>query len=170
LDLESQWLVTASALLDLVAPNWLEALLARCRAGGARLLFALTYDGIASFSPKLGEDALVNDLINRHQTRDKGFGPALGPRAASDAPGRLRQYGYDVAEAPSPWRIGLTQRALQSALIEGWAEAAIEVDPDTIDLVRGWRRRRQDYIAAGKSRLYVGHRDLLAWPVADENE
>lgn len=170
LDFESDWLVTASALLDLVAPQWLEALLAHCRAAAARLLFALTYDGVASFSPELGEDALVNDLINRHQTRDKGFGPALGPRAASDVPSTLRQYGYDMAEAPSPWRIGSTQGALQSVLIEGWAEAAVEVDPDAIDRVGRWRRRRQECIAAGKSGLYVGHRDLLAWPVANGTE
>ena len=129
-------------MLDLVAPQWLEALLARCRAGGARLLFALTYDGVASFSPKLGEDALVNDLINRHQTRDKGFGPALGPRAATGLPGMLREHGYDVAEAASPWRIGSTQAALQNALIEDWAEAAVEVDPEAIDRIAGWRQRR----------------------------
>ncbi len=164
LDLESRWLVTGSALLDLVAQRWLDALLARCRAGGARLLFALTYDGIARFSPTLTDDALVNDLFNRHQSRDKGFGPALGPRAASVAPAAIRQHGYDVAEASSPWRVDPAHAALQSALVDGWANAAVEVSPGEAERIESWRRRRRGYIALGTSSLRVGHCDLLARP------
>jgi len=38
-------LVTASALLDLVSDAWLHLLADRCRAAGATVLFALTYNG-----------------------------------------------------------------------------------------------------------------------------
>ena len=169
LDLESRWLVTAAALLDLVARRWLDAILASCRAADARLLFALTYDGLARFSPTLTEDALVNDLVNRHQDRDKGFGPALGPRAARETAGRIRQHGYDVAEAPSPWRVDPAHAALQSALVEGWAKAAVEVAPEAVERIDSWRRRRRDFIAAGTSSLSIGHRDLLAWPVTNRS-
>ncbi len=166
LDLESRWLVTAAALLDLVAQHWLDTILARCGAAGTRLLFALTYDGNARFSPTLTDDALVTGLVNRHQARDKGFGPALGPRAASVAPSAIRQHGYDVAEASSPWRIDPAHAALQSALVEGWANAAAEVAPGEVERIGSWRRRRQQWITAGTSSLRIGHRDLLAWPLA----
>ena len=167
LNLDNRWLVTASALLDLVAARWLDTMLTRCRAAGARLLFALTYDGVASLSPSLSEDALVTELVNQHQARDKGFGPALGPRAALDAPKTLRQYGYDVAEAYTPWQMGQAQAALQRELLDGWAKAAVEVAPTEAERIDSWRRRRHDFIAAGTSSLRVGHRDLLAWPATD---
>ncbi len=166
LELESRWLVTASALLDLVAQHWLDALLARCRRAGTRLLFALTFDGTASFSPTLADDALVNTLFNRHQGRDKGFGPALGPNAAMDAPDMLRRCGYQLTETHTPWRIGQAGVSLQQALVEGWAQAALEVAPNQANRIEGWRRRRHSYIAARASCAHVGHRDLLAWPVA----
>src|SRR5262245_48456195 len=49
-------LVTASALLDLVSEKWLQHLAARCRAAGAVVLFALTYDGQSHCSPEEPED------------------------------------------------------------------------------------------------------------------
>ncbi len=40
--------------------------------------------------------------LHPQQTRDKAFGPALGPCAAQETPGLVRRYGEGVAEAPSP--------------------------------------------------------------------
>jgi len=167
LDLEGRWLVTASALLDLVAQNWLDALLARCQPTGARLLFALTYNGVTSFSPAFPEDARINALLNQHQLRDKGFGPALGPRAAVAAPEACRRWGYRVAEAPAPWHIGRAGAALQRVLVQDWARAAVELAPAEAERVAGWRRDRDRHVEAGMSSLRVGHRDLLAWPVVE---
>lgn len=168
LDLEDLWLLTASALLDLVAHRWLAELMNACRRKAARVLFALTYDGTASFQPSLPEDGVVIDRLNRHQTRDKGFGPALGPRAVSAAPDIMRRCGYRIAEVQTPWQIGPEDTALQMALVDGWADAAAEVGPNESERIERWRRRRLDYITAHASRLRVGHRDLLAWPVADQ--
>src|SRR5262249_34424504 len=75
-------LVTASALLDLVSDDWLHRLAERCRAHGAVVLFALTYNGDSSCSPMEPEDDLVRELLNRHQRADKGCGVAAGPEAA----------------------------------------------------------------------------------------
>ena len=168
LDLEGQWLVTASALLDLVTQSWLDSLLARCRAVGARLLFALTYDGVARFSPAFPEDARINTLLNRHQRRDKGFGPALGPHAAVAAAEGCRRWGYRVAEARTPWHVGRAGAALQRALVQDWARAAVELTPAEAEQVARWRHRRDRHAEAGMSSLYVGHRDLLAWPVLEQ--
>ena len=167
LNLEGQWLVTASALLDLVAQTWLDALLPRCQAVGARMLFALTYDGTARFSPALPEDVRVGALLNRHQLRDKGFGPALGPGAALAARQACRRRGLQVVEARTPWHIGRAGKALQRVLVQGWATAAVELAPDEAEMVTGWQRRRDRHIGAGISSLCVGHRDLLAWPAVE---
>ncbi len=160
------WLVTASALMDLVAQSWLEALLARCRSAGTQLLFALNYDGTAEFSPKLAHDSRVHALVNQHQALDKGFGPALGPRAAQHAPALFRRWGYDVEATDSPWRLGPEDSPLQTALLDGWAQAAVAMAPNETELVRDWLRRRSDRIATGASNIRIGHRDLLACPAA----
>ena len=81
-------LVTASALLDLVSADWIDDLAGDCAAVGCAALFALNYDGRVRWCPVLALDAVVRALVNRHQRRDKGFGPAAGPAAASVAAAR----------------------------------------------------------------------------------
>ncbi len=164
-------LVTASALLDLVSADWLDRLLWRCRDAHCALLFVLSYDGRCELQPSLAEDADVIGLVNRHQCTDKGFGPALGPAAAGEAEARCTALGYKVRSADSDWRIGADASALQTALISGWYEAALElIDAgrsisalSRADLQR-WRTTRLAEVEAGRSRLRVGHRDLLALP------
>lgn len=156
-------LATASALLDLVSAAWLDGLIEGCRAGGLAVHMSLTYDGTVRFDPTDAVDAVVRDGLNRHQARDKGFGPALGPAAATHAADALRRLGYRVFEDRSPWRLGPADRRLQRALIDGWAAAA-DVDPARADGIRGWRERRIAWIAAGRSAIEVGHRDVTALP------
>ena len=160
-------LVTASALLDLVSETWLRQLVAQCRAHDAAGLFALTYDGRLAFEPAEADDALIRDLVNRHQRTDKGFGPALGPSAVATAADLFRSSGYDVRVAPSDWvlRRASAPDALQEQLIDGWAEAATDMAPDRAGLIEAWRRKRRSQVTSGQSVLTVGHQDLAALPL-----
>ncbi len=83
-------LVTASALLDLVSAQWLDAIAAHCAQAGAAALFALSYDGRIAFDPPHPDDERVRVLVNLHQRTDKGFGPALGPERHRCRAGRVR--------------------------------------------------------------------------------
>lgn len=157
-------LVTASALLDLVSADWLDALLARCRRWRAAVLFALTYDGEIAWRPRVAGDALVRELVNRHQRGDKGFGPALGPTAVDHAAARLRGDGYALCRGRSDWVIGCGERAIQRALVDDWSAAARAVSPRDAAAVDAWRRQRLARIDEGASSLVVGHQDLLALP------
>jgi hypothetical protein len=156
-------LVTASALLDLVSASWLQALAVRCRAARARLLFALTYDGRMMCSPSEPEDAMVSVLFNRHQTTDKGFGPALGPAAATTSARIFSELGYEVTARESDWRLQAGDRVLQTALVGGWMQAALDIAPQEEDTLRAWHHRRLEHIEHGRSALVVGHIDLTAW-------
>jgi hypothetical protein len=156
--------VTASALLDLVSESWVRALAARCRAAGAAALFTITYNGRSSCSPPEPEDALVLDLFNRHQRTDKGLGgPAAGPDAAGCAVRAFTECGYHVRSEPSDWTLGSEAAQLQRQLIDGWASAAAEMEPDAASTIEGWRIRRIGYLDAGRSHLLVGHDDVAAW-------
>ncbi len=157
-------LVTASALLDLVSAQWLGALAAHCRGAGASALFTITYNGRSSCMPVEPEDDWVRDLMNRHQKTDKGLGgPALGPGAVSCAERQFAEAGYCVRREPSDWTLGPEVSALQQMLIDGWAQAAIEMAPDRSTTIARWRERRLAHVDAGRSRIVVGHDDLAAW-------
>jgi SAM-dependent methyltransferase len=153
-------LLSASALLDLVSMRWLESVVAACASVDARLLFALSYDGRIECAPADPFDAELRALINQHQRRDKGFGPALGPAATASATQLLEAAGFTVATAASDWRLGPRDTEMQRALIEGWVEAAREIDA-TAALER-WRSRRLEELVDGGLGLTIGHQDLFA--------
>jgi hypothetical protein len=156
-------LVTASALLDLVSERWLCTLAAGCRQERAAVLFALTYDGRIRCLPEDRDDAFVRELVNRHQRTDKGFGPALGPDAAGAAERCFTSVGYRTVRAPSDWVVTADRVALQRELIAGWAAAGAAVAVDHSAAIHAWRDRRMAHVAAGHSRIIVGHQDVAAW-------
>lgn len=165
LPLEGIGLVTASALLDLVSETWLAGLVSQCAKVRAPILTALTYDGRVAFEPALSLDREVIEAVNRHQGRDKGFGPALGPSANGRLAILAAAQGYWVEVRTSDWRIRRSERELQAALIRGWSGAAREEAPasDQAEIAH-WEAVRLAAVERGCSRIIVGHRDLLAIP------
>jgi len=159
-------LVTASALLDLVSAAWLQRLVAAAVSARVALLFALSVDGRHRWMPRDRHDATVGALFDSHQGRDKGFGPALGARGASELRRVLRAAGWRVRTARSDWlldgRADPRARALQRAMVDGIAAAACEQEPAAGATVRAWQARRNAWAANGS--LRVGHIDLLALP------
>lgn len=165
---DDRHLVTASALLDLVSEEWLAWLAENCHRVGASALFTITYNGTNICSPADHQDDEVFALFNRHQLTDKGLGGrAAGPRATDVAIRCFQEQGYEVYREPSDWKIGPEQADLQYALIDGWANAAIEMAPDRADEIDGWRQNRIGYVARGRSQLIVGHWDIFATPKAE---
>lgn len=164
-------LVTASALLDLVSADWLQALLGQAVAARCALLFALNVDGRTAWDPADEGDALVQAAFAAHQRRDKGFrGRALGSEAAAEARRLLHGAGYRVAWAASDWVVDGSQAgppggaalALQQAMIDGMAAAALEQASGQAAAIGAWRRRRLALL--GRSALRVGHLEVMASP------
>lgn len=157
-------LLTASALLDLVSAAWIDRLVAMLTEWPVPVLFSLSYDGRVRWSQPHATDERVRQAVNRHQRTDKGFGQALGPGAADYCVRALSTKGLHVVTERSDWKLYERQAALAAALIEGWAGAASEMDPDGRDVFQDWARSRQRDIAAGRVRLGVGHCDMLVLP------
>jgi hypothetical protein len=156
-------LVTASALLDLVSAAWIDALAERCRSSRAASLFALTYDGRLACTPADRDDEMIRDLVNRHQRTDKGFGPALGPDATAAAQRAFTSRGFSVERDRSDWTLDRGDAELQRQLIDGWAAAAVEMQPADATAIAAWRQRRLEHAEAARSTIVVGHEDLAAW-------
>jgi hypothetical protein len=159
LPLSGATLVTASALLDLCSEVWVQALATRLAEYGLPFYAALSYDGLMSWDPTDPEDAHVTDAFNTHQRRDKGFGPALGPDAASTAAAFFTALGYEVRLAASPWVLDPNQSSLTQAFQQGVAQAADEAGATKAS---DWLGRRQKQIA--QTTCTIGHLDLIALP------
>lgn len=157
-------LVTASALIDLVSEPWLANFAAAAAARSLPVYVALTYDGRAMFSTPDPIDASIISAVNAHQLRDKGFGPALGPRAAASAERIFRALGYSVAKGESDWLAGADDGKFQIELLAGWLQAAEEMGDPPRDVLDGWFSRRCEAVAAGALTLTVGHVDFFAQP------
>jgi Methyltransferase domain len=155
-------LVTISALLDLVSEAWLDRLAVETAARSIPIYAALSYDGRIKIDPADPLDDAIIAAVNTHQRTDKGFGPALGPTAASFAIARFEKLGYSVVHGESDWVIGPDDRDMQIEILAGWASAARELDElplaDTVE----WLTRRRDAINAGRSSIRVGHVDVFA--------
>ena len=172
LPLSAGTLVVASALLDLVSGAWLASLLRACARAGSPLLLALTYDGRVAMTPAHPQDETVVALVNAHQRRDKGLGLALGPTAPARLADGAAGLGFSLQAAASDWSLAPSESGLQSALIEGWASAAQEQalgmhntkSARLLAEIRQWHEARLAQVAAGGSRIRVGHQDALLLP------
>jgi hypothetical protein len=157
-------LVTTSALLDLVSFEWLDRLVTETAARRLPIYAALSYDGLATLEPADPMDTAVIEAVNKHQRGDKGFGPALGPDAASTAPSHFEKVGYTVTKGQSDWVFGPKDTEIQGEVLTGWTAAAREIGTSSIGDLVGWLGRRKDHIAAGRSAMRVGHVDFFARP------
>ena len=157
-------LLTSSALIDLVSEGWMANLAAAAAARRLPVYIALTYDGRVAFSDADPLDEQVIAAVNAHQLGNKGFGPALGPRAADFATRIFGTFGHAVVHGQSDWVAGASDAAFQRELLLGWRQAAAEVDKIPHDALEGWFDRRCKRAETGALTLTVGHVDFFAQP------
>jgi hypothetical protein len=159
-------LVALSALLDLVSDTWLDRLAVALAASSIPLYAALSYDGRTGFTPPDPFDAAIAAAVNAHQRIDKGFGPALGPSAATFAISGFEALGYSVVHGTSDWVMGPDDRDMQTEILTGWASAAHEMGALPATDIAAWLTRRCAAVSSRCSSLQVGHVDFFATPSA----
>ncbi|WP_330082977.1 SAM-dependent methyltransferase [Methylocystis iwaonis] len=150
-------LVTASAFFDLVSEDWIERFCTELARRRLPLYAVLTYSGEEIWKPEHPTDAAAHAAFHAHQARDKGFGPAAGPRAAALLEEQLKSFGYRVSTAYSPWRLEDNDADLIAALADGAARAIEETGCVAAEIVEDWRRARRQAISCE-----IGHIDLFA--------
>jgi SAM-dependent methyltransferase len=153
-------LVTAAAFFDLVSAGWIARFAAALATRRLPLFTVLTYDGVERWTPSHSTDDAVLRAFHAHQATDKGFGAAAGPEAIAALRDALTGAGYDVALAPSPWRLEAgNARALMDQLADGIAGAVAETGLVPAQDLAAWRHARRSAQACA-----IGHADLLAFP------
>lgn len=163
-DVDGASLVVTSALLDVLSAAEVEAIVGACVAVGAPALFALSVDGEVALDPVDPGDRLFASSFNDHQRRLADDRRLLGPDAVAVAAGLFRQAGWTVRTDASPWRLGAREPELIAQWLDGWLAAAVEERPALKEWAEEYARTRAAQLAAGRLRVDVHHRDLLAWP------
>lgn len=157
--LENVDAVSASAFFDLVSARWMKDLAAQLSAHKLPLYATLTYDGAEKWSPPHPADAVMLAAFHADQHRDKGFGPAAGPDAATVLQSVFSDQGYAVAVGDSAWRLGAEEQPLITALAEGSADAVSDCGSVPPADVEAWRTAR-----IRGSACIIGHKDVFAAP------
>jgi hypothetical protein len=157
-------LVTASALLDVITPNEALKILAACVSSRTPALFSLTVAGVIRFNRPDPADALFQAAFNAHQRRERNGLGQLGPRATHAMRELFTTAGWNVSEAPTPWRLGAGHSALIAEWLDGWVDAAVEQRPELSVDVDRYRELRLGQLERRALRVEVQHRDLLVWP------
>ena len=151
-------LITAAALFDLVSSAWLQRFVSLLAAPRKPLYTVLIYNGVEEWTPAHVADAAMLAAFHRHQTTDKGFGPAAGPDSGPILKRLLEAHGYDVEGGASDWRLDRLDAELVSLLAEGIASACRETALVRRELVDAWLSARRGASAR------IGHVDLFAVP------
>jgi hypothetical protein len=154
-------LVTASAVLDLLTENELNALIRTCAGAACPVLLTLSVTGRVRLVPADPLDRRIATAFDAHQRRTTKRGRLLGPDAVDAAAEGFRQLGAEVVVAPSPWRLAGADAALTVEWLNGWIEAACEQEAGLIAEADLYRRRRLREAEAGRLGVTVGHADLL---------
>lgn len=160
-------LITASALIDLMSEDWLEALAVAAARHNAGVFIALSYAGDVELSPADQDDDWIRETVNEHQHNDKGTGAALGPSATNYLKQQLELRDYQVSVAPSPWHLTPAQSALQRALLEGWRDAVMQQSPGERQRAERWFGLRLKQADEQSLSIRVEHEDLFARPARD---
>jgi SAM-dependent methyltransferase len=154
---EGPQLVTASAFFDLASEGYIRALAKSVVAANAAFYATLTFNGQQKWTPHRPADNQMTAAFQRHQMRDKGFGPAAGPLAAALLVDHFRINGYVALEGDSPWRLDRNDRMLIEEVVRGQAVAASEEKGADEKSVVAW-------VSVPRTGAIVGHTDVFAAP------
>ncbi len=151
-------LLTASALLDVLTGDEVDALAAACATAGCPALLTLSVAGRVDLTPAHPLDAEITAAFNAHQRRTG----LLGPDAADAAANAFTRRGATVHTLASPWRLGPDDAGLLAEWLRGWVGAAVEQRPELRERAGRYLDERLAACAAGELRVVVHHTDLLA--------
>ena len=157
-------LITASALLDLLTVDELDALADACVAAGCPALLTLSVTGGARLAPSDPLDAVFATAFDAHQRRAEADRRLLGPDAGAVAVAAFDRRGATVLTRPSPWLLDATHADLVEEWLRGWIAAACAQRPELEAHAPGYLHRRLEALAAGRLQVTVGHLDVLALP------
>jgi trans-aconitate methyltransferase len=163
-DLHEASLVTASALLDVLTVDEIQAIVDACLSARCTTLLSLSVTGDVQLSPADERDAAFQRAFNAHQVREAATRRQVGRHGAAIAKRLFADAGWHVRSSTTTWRLDHDRPRLLAEWFEGWVDASLECDAELRAEAAGYRRRRAAEIERGELTARIRHLDLLAWP------
>ncbi|MDH6237091.1 SAM-dependent methyltransferase [Cryobacterium sp. CG_9.6] len=163
-DLGGASLVTASALLDVLTAEEIDAVVAACVATRVPVLLSLSVTGGVKLAPQDEHDAAFEGAFNAHQVRNAHGRQQSGRHAPTMVSELFTAAGWDVRQSSTVWQLDHRQPSLLSEWFSGWVDAAVEAQPDLRSEADRYRQIRLNQIELGTLSARVEHMDVLAWP------
>ena len=157
-------LITASALLDILAEDEIRTLAEVCSSAGCPILLTGSVVGRVEIAPPEPLDGRVAAAFDAHQRRATERGRLAGPDAVGLAVEEFGRFGADVIVRPSPWRLGASEAELIAEWFAGWVAAACEQQAELAGEIDGYERRRLAQATTGQLAVSVDHADMLVLP------
>lgn len=160
--LEAYHAVTASAVIDLLSQEMLEALLRLLHRHQLAFYATLNYQSM-EYLPAGPQDTAMIEAYEQHMRRQQDFGRALGPTCTTALHQLAKSiYGHSPVDGPSPWAIRPTDIAMHRHLLS-FMETSIAIANPKLDTA-GWVARKQELLESNQLHLTVNHTDLLISP------
>jgi hypothetical protein len=165
IDLSLFHVLTANGVFDLVTRDQFARLSRALAVHGIPVLATLNYAG-TRFRPENAEDRRYLSLYERHMTRPRRIGRAMGSACGPGISGILESLGYSVSLGRSTWVIRRKDRFMLACLIGFMGEALTgswDGRPDSTRL-KSWLALKRDQIERNGLSLSVRHWDVFARP------
>jgi hypothetical protein len=163
-DFSGASLITASALLDVLTRQEIEAIVRACVSARVPAFFSLNVTGRVRLDPHDPGDRVFETAFNDHQRRIAGGRRLVGPDAVAAVTDLFSAAGWSVRVAQTPWLLDASDDRLLEEWLDGWVAAASEERPALREWADEFVRTRSAQRRAGSLRAVIRHQDLLAWP------
>ena len=156
-------LISLSALADLLSKKYIKKLLSSVDKD-KYIYFSLCFNGKIKWLPTNEFDKYITRQFNRHQIQNKGFGIALGSENIKYIESIAKEKSYSFFKKDSSWKIDTfsnKSKLFQQKYLRIVSNALKNDDRTDKNILKLWISKRMELIKSKKSKLNVGHNDIL---------
>ena len=128
------------------------------------IYFSLCFNGKIKWLPTNEFDKYITRQFNRHQMQNKGFGIALGSENIKYIESIAKEKSYSFFKKDSSWKIDTfsnKSKLFQQKYLRIVSTALKNDDRTDKNILKLWISKRMELIKSKKSKLNVGHNDIL---------
>ena len=153
-------LISFSAISDLLSKDYIKKLLNKINRG-KYIYFSICFDGRVKWNNSNKYDKYIISMFNKHQLQEKTLGMALGSNSIKIIREMSLKKDYKVTIADSSWVLPSDARDFQMSYLNTIYKPLKKSELVDSDILKEWFIMRSNDIELKKSRVSVGHKDIL---------
>ena len=156
-------LISLSAISDILPISFIKKFLNNI--GKNKIIYlSICFDGDIKWHIKHRYDKYIISMFNRNQEADKGSGYAIGSKSIKLIKEYCIKNKYTVAIKDSSWRLNSyndENKKFQRMYLDTIYRPLKNDNTTDKDMLLEWKKVKLKEIMAGKSKVTVGHKDIL---------